>query len=91
VNFIPNVLLLPLSEIQIFPSVFSFLWSHNSSVSIVIPYSLDVGGIEVVFLAGTRAFSFLHSVETGTGAHPSFYTMGNEACFPGVKRSGALN
>jgi hypothetical protein len=90
VNFIPKSLLLPLSEVQIFPSVFSFLWSQDSSVSIVTPYGMDGGGNDVVFLPGTRDFSLLHSVQTGSESHPAFFPIGNGACFPGGKADGGV-
>jgi hypothetical protein len=30
----------------------------------------------------------LHVVQTGSGVHPTFYTMGTGSSFPGVKRLG---
>jgi hypothetical protein len=40
----------------------------------------------VRFPAGTREFSFLHSVHTGSGTHPASYRVGTGAVSPGVKR-----
>jgi hypothetical protein len=42
----------------------------------------------VRFLA-VQDFSFLHSVQTDTGAHPGSYPMGTEGGFPGDKAAGA--
>jgi hypothetical protein len=33
-----------------------------------------------------QEFSFLHAVQTGSGVHPTSYTMGTGGTFPGVKR-----
>jgi hypothetical protein len=44
------------------------------------------GGIGVRVPVGSRIY-FLHVVETGPGAHPS-YRMGTGGSFPGVKRRG---
>jgi hypothetical protein len=38
-------------------------------------YRLDDLGIRVRFLEGARDFSFLHNVQTGSGAHPHCYSM----------------
>jgi hypothetical protein len=38
----------------------------------------------VQYPAGARDFSLVHSVETGSGAHPA-YPMGTKASFPGGK------
>jgi hypothetical protein len=35
-----------------------------------------------------KGFSPLHSVQTGSGAHPVFYPMGTGGSFPGVNRPG---
>jgi hypothetical protein len=44
--------------------------------------------IWVRFLAGAGNFSLRHSVQTGSGAHATSYTMGTGESFPlGVKRS----
>jgi hypothetical protein len=61
---------------------------ENSSVSIVT--RLRIGRLEnwVLFPAGTRDFSELHSIQTGTGAHPASYPIGTGGSFPGIERSG---
>jgi hypothetical protein len=41
-------------------------------------------GLEVEFRYG-KDFSLLHSVQTGSGAHPASYPMGNEGSFPWSK------
>jgi hypothetical protein len=33
-------------------------------------------------------FSHLRVVQTGSGVHPTSYTLGSGGCFPGVKRPG---
>jgi hypothetical protein len=40
------------------------------------------------FLAGATYPSFLHSVHTGSGAHPAFYTTGTRGDFSGGKAAG---
>jgi hypothetical protein len=35
-----------------------------------------------------QEFSLLHVVQTGSRVHPTFYTMGTGALYPGVKRQG---
>ena len=54
----------------------------DSSVGIATRYGLDGPGIESRW--GAR---FSSPVQTGPGAHPASYTMGNGS-FPGVKRLG---
>jgi hypothetical protein len=39
----------------------------------------------VLFLAGARDFSLLHSIETGSGTHPTFSTMSTLGSFLGDK------
>jgi hypothetical protein len=34
----------------------------------------------------SQEFSLLHVAETGSGAHPASYTIGNGALSPGLKR-----
>jgi hypothetical protein len=38
--------------------------------------------------AGARDFQFLHSVQTGSGAHPTSYSMGTGGSFLGGKAAG---
>jgi hypothetical protein len=42
----------------------------------------------VRFLAEEQYFSKLHSVETGSEAHPAYHAIGKGALSPGVKRLG---
>jgi hypothetical protein len=37
----------------------------------------------------SQDFSLLHSVQTGSGAYPAFYSMGTGCCFRGGKAAGA--
>jgi hypothetical protein len=36
-----------------------------------------------------QEFSLLHVVQTGSGVHPTSYTMGTGGSFPGAKRPGS--
>jgi hypothetical protein len=65
----------------------------NSVLSFVTPVNIFVINLfkirgatgwtaGVRFQAGERDFSFLHSVQTGPGAHPASYTMGIGSLFP---------
>ena len=54
----------------------------DSSVRIETRYGLDGPGIQSWWEA-----RFSAPVQTGPGAHPASYTMGNRS-FPGVKRPG---
>jgi hypothetical protein len=45
----------------------------------------------VRFLAGARDFSLLHSVQTGSGAHPASCPMGTKVPFSGSRAAGAWN
>jgi hypothetical protein len=49
-------------------------------------YSWTAG---VRFPAGSIAFYLLHSVQTGSGAHPASYPMGTGDSFPEDKSAGA--
>jgi hypothetical protein len=44
--------------------------------------------VGVVFPAGTKKFSLLHSVQTGSGAHSAFYPMGAGGSYHGGKAAG---
>jgi hypothetical protein len=44
---------------------------------------------KVRFPVGARDLSFLHSVETGSGAYPGFYPMGIGGSFARGKAVGA--
>jgi hypothetical protein len=56
-----------------------------SSVSIVSDYGLDDRVIEFRSLAEANDFSSSLCVQTGSGTHPTFCTMGTGGPFPGVK------
>jgi hypothetical protein len=49
-------------------------------------YGLDDAAVGVPSLC--KAFSLLHVVQTGSGAHPTSYTMGTGGFSPGLKRPG---
>jgi hypothetical protein len=51
-------------------------YESGSSVSIVSDYGLDDREIEVRSLVGTKDFSSILCVQTGSGAHPASCTMG---------------
>jgi hypothetical protein len=53
--------------------------SSDSSVNIATAYGLDRRGL--IPSRGKR-FSLLHSVQTGSGAHPASYPMGTAGPFP---------
>jgi hypothetical protein len=59
----------------------------GSSVSIVSDYELDDRAIEVRSPAGVKDFSSSLCVQTGSGAHPAYRTMGTGGPFPRAKRS----
>jgi hypothetical protein len=60
--------------------------SRDSSVGVATGYGLDGWGS----IPGTgRDFPLLHSVQTGSGAHPASYTFKNVGSFPGGKATGA--
>jgi hypothetical protein len=40
-------------------------------------------------IPGRGAFSFLHNIQTGSGAHPASYPMGARGSFPGHKAAEA--
>jgi hypothetical protein len=52
-------------------------------------YGLDDRGMRVPFRE--RHFSLLHSVHSGSGAHPASYKMSNGNYFLGGKAAGALS
>jgi hypothetical protein len=53
--------------------------SRNDSVGIAMAYGLDDRGIGVRFPAGERDLFLLHSVQTGSDAHPASSAMGTWA------------
>jgi hypothetical protein len=58
--------------------------SRDSAVGIATGYGLDDWEVGVRVPVG----SLLHVVQTGSGVHPTTYTMGTGGSFPGVKRPG---
>jgi hypothetical protein len=48
-------------------------------------HGLDDRGSRVRFPAEAGNFSLHHSVQNGSGTHPTFYPMGTEDSFPGGK------
>jgi hypothetical protein len=54
----------------------------------VVGYGLEDGGVAVRVSVGSRIF-FFNVVQTGSGVHPTSYSMGTGgAISPGVKRPG---
>jgi hypothetical protein len=62
-----------------------FRVSRVSSGSIVSDYGLDDRAIGVRSPAGSKDFSSILCVQTGSGAHPASCTMGTVGPFPGGK------
>jgi hypothetical protein len=62
----------------------------NSVVGIATGDGLDDGEVGVRVPVGLN-FSLHHVVQTGYGAHPASYPMGNGGSFPGGKATGALS
>jgi hypothetical protein len=60
--------------------------SPDISVGRATGYGLDG---RVRFPAGVTDFSLLHSVQTGSEAHPASYTIDTGGSFPGNKAAGA--
>jgi hypothetical protein len=56
-------------------------------VGIATGYGLDDRGVGVP--SPGRVKNFLHSVQTGSGAHPASYPVGTGGSFPGGKVAGA--
>jgi hypothetical protein len=61
--------------------------SQNISASIETGYGLDYRGVGVR-VPVRQEFSLLHVVQTGSGVHPTSYTMGTKGTFPGGKAAG---
>jgi hypothetical protein len=55
--------------------------SQGSSVGIATGYELDDRGSGVRLPVEAGNFSRLHSVQTGSGAHPASYAIGNGGRF----------
>jgi hypothetical protein len=61
--------------------------SRVSSVSVVSDYGLDDRAIGIRSPSGAKDFSCSLCVQTGSGAHPAFCTMGTGGPFPGGKNA----
>jgi hypothetical protein len=61
----------------------------ESSVGISTGCRLDEPRGSEYDLRWGQEFSHLHVVQTGSGAHPAPYPMGNVGSFPGGKTAGA--
>jgi hypothetical protein len=61
--------------------------NSTCSLGIVTGCEFEDGGVGVRVTVG-QEFSLLHVVQTGSGVHPTSYTMGTGALSSGVKRSG---
>jgi hypothetical protein len=62
-------------------------WSWDSSIGIATGNRLEDGvGVGVLV---KQEFSLLHVVQTGSGVHPTSYTMGTRGSFLGGKAVGA--
>jgi hypothetical protein len=59
--------------------------SRVSSSNIVSDYGLDDRAIGVRSPAGLKDFSYSLFVQTGSGARPTFCSMGTGGPFPGAK------
>jgi hypothetical protein len=67
-----------------------YIGSRDSAVGIAIDYGMDDrgGGVRI---AVDQECSLLHSVQTGSEAHPASYPMGTGRSSPGDKVAGAWN
>jgi hypothetical protein len=63
--------------------------SRDSAVRIATGYGLGDPWVGVKESRQDQEFSLLHSVQTGSGAHPASYTMGTGSSFPGGKAAVA--
>jgi hypothetical protein len=62
--------------------------NRDRAVGIATGYGLNDRGFEVSVPVGSRFFSLLLSVQTGSGAHPASYPMGTGGPFPAGKAAG---
>jgi hypothetical protein len=62
--------------------------SRDSSVNIATGYGLEDGEVGVRVPVGQESL-LLHVVQTGSGVHPTSYTMGTGVSFLGDKAIGA--
>jgi hypothetical protein len=61
--------------------------SRYNVVGIATGYRMDDRGVGVRVPVG-QEFSLLHVVQTGSGVHPTSYSMDSGGSFPGVKAAG---
>jgi hypothetical protein len=86
---VPHSMFLP-NLINFGPPLVTFIGgSRDSVVGIMTGYGLDGRGIGVWFLAGTR--TFLHIIQTRTGAHSVSFSVGIRASFLGCKAVASWN
>jgi hypothetical protein len=69
-------------------SVYVHALSRVSSVSVASDYGLDDRAIGVRTSAEAKDFSSNLCVQTGSGAHPAFCTMGTGVLSPGQSAAG---
>jgi hypothetical protein len=61
---------------------------RGKTIGIATGYGPDDRGVRARVQVGSE-FSLLHTVQTGSGAHPTFYPMGTGCSFPEGKAAGA--
>jgi hypothetical protein len=71
--------------VKIIDNFMTHIDEPGSSVCIMSGYGLDDRAIEVCSPAEAKEFSSSLCVQTGSGAHPAFCTMGIGGPFPGAK------
>jgi hypothetical protein len=74
---------------HVLDTMFTAVFSLNSSAGIALDYGPDDPGSRVPFLAVAGNFSLHHRVQTGSGAHPASCPMGTRGSFSGGKSAGA--
>jgi hypothetical protein len=66
----------------------TYFFTRESAVGIATGYGLDGRGVAVRVPVGA-IYSLLHVFQTGSGAHPAFYTVGTGGSFAGGIAAGA--
>jgi len=79
------------ARFEVFTAMKIQLWSRDfpSPNGIATDYELDNQTIGVPIQAGAGNFCLRHRVQTGSGAHPASYSMGNRGYFPEGKAAEA--
>jgi hypothetical protein len=79
-----------LGEYLEWPKIASFQILSNYSIipPSRIGYGLYKREIRVRFRVAAKYFSFLHNVQTDSGAHRTTYKLGTGGCFPGGNVAG---